>query len=167
VFDQINRLFVMNNKAQDLSALEFPFKMIRGLLKGGRIISIISASVNNEVSYKSKHPAFVAYDHIASMTGDETLMAFKKLTDEKKKYLLETTGNVPYYVSEVEKKINIEKFLAEQRVDIGSSIKKLLNETKYPIDLKQNVAKMLLGFEFLADPEFYDKKYLLEIEKST
>ena len=57
VFDQVNRLFYrpVLDKADDLGTLPFPFSAINNIMKRGRrIVSIISASTDNEVAYKAR-----------------------------------------------------------------------------------------------------------------
>jgi hypothetical protein len=46
IFDQINRIFARSElqKVKDVGVLPQPFKIMKGVLKKGRIISIISAS---------------------------------------------------------------------------------------------------------------------------
>jgi hypothetical protein len=72
VFDQINRIFARPALAlaKDVGVLPFPFNMIKQVMKAGRITSVISASANNEVSYKEQHEGFEEYIHTIGMTHD-------------------------------------------------------------------------------------------------
>ena len=70
IFDQINRLFsrLLLIDAKDLSTLPFPFSAINNIMKRGRrIVSIISASTNNEVAYKESHRGFEECNHPCNM----------------------------------------------------------------------------------------------------
>ncbi|MGH7974254.1 MAG: hypothetical protein ACREBR_01915, partial [bacterium] len=58
VFDQVNKLFVKpgNERAKDAGSLVFPFHYIELMMKPGRIISVTSASANNEMTFQTKEP---------------------------------------------------------------------------------------------------------------
>jgi hypothetical protein len=54
VFDQVNELFYRPElkEAEDLGSLPFPFSVINNIMRRDRrIVSIISASTDNEVAY--------------------------------------------------------------------------------------------------------------------
>jgi hypothetical protein len=78
VFDQINKLFVKpeNKGAKDASGLAFPFRLVQEVIKMKRVTSVISASSNNEMSYKENHENFDEYEHPSSMSEEEILKAF-------------------------------------------------------------------------------------------
>jgi Cdc6-like AAA superfamily ATPase len=82
VFDQINRLFVTNKDTQD------------SVIRAGQIISVISASANNEVAYKDNHPSFVEHIHKASMSNEELRMVYGKIKGKSLKALSQSTGNL-------------------------------------------------------------------------
>ena len=73
VFGQINRIFARPHcqTAKDVGVLPFPFYYMKRVMKPGRISSIISASVNNEIAYKDSHPGFIEYHHPLSMERHE------------------------------------------------------------------------------------------------
>jgi hypothetical protein len=101
VFDQINKLFVKPNnlKARDASGLAYLFFMIKRVMKAGRITSVISASANNEISYKEKHEAFDEYVHRNDMTPEELQLAFPADTfTETLDHVEKLTGNVPLFL---------------------------------------------------------------------
>jgi hypothetical protein len=161
VFDQINRLFVNNTKASDLPSLKFPFNMVRGMMKGRRIISVISASANNEVSYVDKHAAFTEFDHVSSMTREEIIILNDGITDTLDA-IEECTGNVPLYVSKYIKAENEVIFFADQEEKIRGDIEALLKISPDPNLVKDNVVKMLNGGRFTTEPKYYDRKYFVK-----
>jgi hypothetical protein len=77
----------------------FPFNWIAHVRMARRITSIISASANNEISYKARHESFKAYAHTSSMTKDELRATVGPLDGEQMSELLDWTGGVPLYVS--------------------------------------------------------------------
>ena len=90
VFDQISRLFARPElkKSGDLGTLPFPFSIINGIMKGNRIVSIISASANNEFAYRESHRGFVEYNHPCTMNLAEIKLAFEEVAkrSDGKKY---------------------------------------------------------------------------------
>ena len=74
VFDQVNELFYRPElkEAEDVGSLPFPFSAINNIfIKGGRIVTIIAASTDNEVDYKDSHPGFEEYNHSPLQHGFE------------------------------------------------------------------------------------------------
>jgi hypothetical protein len=161
VFDQINRLFVNNTEVNDLPSLKFPFNMVRGVMKGGRIISVISASANNEVSYVDKHAAFTEFDHVSSMTREEIIILNDGITDTLDA-IEECTGNVPLYVSKYIEAENEVIFCSDQKEKIKGDIEILLKISPDPNLVKDNVVKMLNGGRFTTEPKYYDRKYFVK-----
>jgi hypothetical protein len=151
---------VADKNAQDILALKFPYRVMEDIMKPGQIISIISVSRNNEASYKDRYNAFVEYNHMSSLTVNK-VMAMYNLSSEQVNAMEELTGNVPLCLTEYIKAQNEKVYVAYQEVAIRSSVNKLLRETKNVVELKQNVVRMMLGFEFLVEPEFYDEKYFV------
>jgi hypothetical protein len=107
VFDQINTLFTKGNlRETDIPVLSFPFCTIRTVMRQGRVISVISASANNEAPIAGKLDGFVEYNHPMTMTTEDLLLGFTALVDDNgcpNEDLLETTisltNGVPLYAS--------------------------------------------------------------------
>jgi hypothetical protein len=74
VFDQIHWIFKFKH-AKMVGDLDFPFHAMKSVMKPGRIISIISASVNNEASYKDHHDGFEEYIHTLRLERNEIKIA--------------------------------------------------------------------------------------------
>jgi hypothetical protein len=135
--------------------------MVRGVMNGGRIISIISAVANNEVSYVDKHAAFTEFNHISSMTREEIKMLNDGITDTLGA-IKECTGNVPLYVSKYMKAENEVTFFADQEEKIRSDIEILIKCSPDPKLVKDNVVMMLNGGRFPTEPKYYDRKYFVK-----
>jgi hypothetical protein len=58
VFDQIDHLFARHPSASDVSKLPFPFCLVKQVQCPGNVISIMSASASNDISYIEHHPTF-------------------------------------------------------------------------------------------------------------
>ncbi|MFN9900304.1 MAG: hypothetical protein ACK55Z_16240, partial [bacterium] len=73
IFDQINRIFDRPDfqKTKDVGVLLFPFRMMKRVLKPGRIISIISGSSTNELSHREYHLGFKVFEHPTQYDKDE------------------------------------------------------------------------------------------------
>jgi hypothetical protein len=191
VFDQINRLFAMpvNEKSKDAATLTFPFNWIAQVRRSRRITSIISASANNEISYKDRHEGFDPYLHASSMNDDELRATFvftresmrhvestsddEPMTDNEPmsddKQMLELkhwTGGVPLYVSHFLQKTD-EGYEQEIFSSVEDSLLRL--QQRYKIQLPavwaqilDSIFSCLLGTVTLS--EFYDKKFFLQDE---
>jgi hypothetical protein len=75
-------------------------------MQPGRVLSVISASANNEAAIAGMHDGFVEYNYPMTMTKEELLLGFKALVDDNgcpNEDLLETTmsltNGVPLYAS--------------------------------------------------------------------
>jgi hypothetical protein len=166
VFDQINKLFVkpMNLQAKDASGLAFPFFMIEGVMKTGRITSVISASANNEVSYKERHEGFVEYIHRIDMTPDELQAAFGAAATTNIERTVDVTGGVPLYVSLLLSD-GEERYKNEITASVQDSLRRLRNFNTVP-DWKvicESVYSSLL--QSRTDAMLYDKKFFIESER--
>ena len=127
VFDQINRIFDRMNseRADDIRAPSFPFNMIRRVVERNRIISIISASANNDVWYKDNHNGFDVFDHPTQLDHDEIKILYPaseiaKWDWEEVEYM---TGRVPWYLGRWTK--DPKHFSADIRNEIQCSLNKL------------------------------------------
>jgi hypothetical protein len=78
VFDQINCIFAdyNPNKATKVGRLPFPYSLMKNVMKPQRIISIISATTNNEAAYQEKQESFINYIHPNQMNRHEVEAAF-------------------------------------------------------------------------------------------
>jgi hypothetical protein len=93
VFDQVNKLFSREGKSS-IGELLFPYDMISFIRKPGRVISILSASANNEIS--DNHESFIEYPHPIEMTANELLTVFDNRYTETN--VQEFAGGHPYCV---------------------------------------------------------------------
>ena len=166
VYDQIDRLFARFRRQM----LPFPFHCIKMFMKAGRITSVISASVNYEISYNDEHyryDDFLQYSHPAAMTKDETQMLFH--CTQKIDEVTQMTGNVPFYANEFITTFGEEKdeFNYRRSGSIVDSINKLL-ELMNPYDknmLYENMIHMLLLLDFEnGAPTVYDRKHFVQIK---
>ena len=87
---------------KDLGSLPFPFKIIIDIMQGGHIVSIISASANNEVAYIERHSGFEEYNHPCKMDFDEIKLAFEEVSTRNDcEKVLKVTGGVPWQVKKL------------------------------------------------------------------
>ena len=78
IFDQINAIFAREEfkNVRDVTKLKFPFSLMHAVMKKGRIISVISASANNDVSHRDNHPGFEDFDHFTKFNEDEIKLLY-------------------------------------------------------------------------------------------
>jgi len=83
IFDQINKIFARPDfqQTKDVTVLPFPFVMMNEVLKPGRIVSIISASANNDVSHRENHAGFDEFDHPARFNDEEINLLYPRQAD--------------------------------------------------------------------------------------
>jgi hypothetical protein len=163
VFDQINHLFKRFPTAKDVGALPFPFKMMKKVMVGGRITSVISASANNEVSYRENHQEFDEYIHKTSMTREEIKLIFRSDAPKNLALMEQWTGNIPLYVREFIGERNILQYIATQQANITLSVSSLRNDPRIDrVALDNNTIRMLLKIELDEEAVWYDRKYFLK-----
>jgi len=163
VFDQINRLFARPElkKSVDLGTLPFPFSVINGIMKGDRIVSIVSASANNEIAYKERHQGFEEYIHPCKMDLGEICAAFKGVATRKDhKRILEVTGGVPWQVKKlISSKFSFDDYEeAELCIILASldNLKETKSKTKFDCFTTSAIACVL---STTGDPIEYDRIY--------
>ena len=168
VFDQINRLFARpgQKEARDLGTLRFPFIAIDKIMQGGQIVSIVSASANNEIAYKERHLGFDEYNHPCQMDWEELTLAFKVLdTRNDRARILEVTGGVPWQVMKlISSNFSIPKYEnAELRIILSSldHLKETKTKTKFDRITKSAVACVL---STTGDQMEYDRKYSIPVK---
>ena len=158
VFDQINRIFARPEhvNSKDIGLLPFPFKLMKLVMTAGRITTIISASANNEISYKDRHDGFLEYVHQIDMTDDEYRQIYRHNND----FYKHLTGNVPLLVRKLllDNNGNEESFTKSVRDEVILGLERHMSSLA--ADLKQgfssDMCKILLGnFESVLH---YDKK---------
>jgi hypothetical protein len=155
VFDQINRLFASQSGAKKISHLAYPSYYIENVMREG-IISIISASANNEFSYIESHVGFCDFDHSSAMSDNELKAVFGNDIDLQ--VVHQFAGHVPQYVK---------KFLAQEEKEFRKTLKHEVyfscesmkaNAHRWP-DQLESMISCVLGLESVVVE--YDRKYLL------
>ena len=163
VFDQINRLFARPelNKYVDLGTLPFPFRVINSIMKGDRIVSIISASANNEIAFRERYRGFVEYDHPCQMNLAEIKLAFNEVaTRNDGKEILKVTGGVPLQVRNlISFNFSIANYEKGELCSILFSLGKL-HDTKTELEYK-GITASAVGciLSNTGNAMYYDRKY--------
>lgn len=104
VLDQIYKIVDRPEckESSEVAMLPFPFVVVSEVLKPDRIISIISAPENNDVSYRYNHSDFEDFDHPVQLHKHEIelLYSVEQVANwgdfEEIDY---ATGCVPWYLS--------------------------------------------------------------------
>jgi len=135
VFDQVNELFYRPElkEAEDVGSLPFPFSAINNIMKRGRrIVSIISASTDNEDAYKKSHEGFEEYNHPCNMDFKETCAAFEEVaTRSNSTEIFEVTGGVPLQLKNlISFKFSIKEYERHELHSIRQSLEILRDEKK-------------------------------------
>jgi len=148
-------------KSVDLGTLPFPFSVINGIMKGDRIVSIVSASANNEIAYKERHQGFEEYIHPCKMDLGEICAAFKGVATRKDhKRILEVTGGVPWQVKKlISSKFSFDDYEEAELCTILSSLKRLKLEKPGSTfqDITSSAVACVLSTK--GDEIEYDRKY--------
>jgi hypothetical protein len=155
VFDQVNKLFPRTGKSS-ISALPFPYSMITQIRKPLRVISILSASANNQ--FADTHESFIEYQHPVRMEDNELVKVFGQVAIKEE--VQRFAGNLPHYVG-LFIKDGEENFLEKVDREIALSEEGLREEhfTRWAGVLE---AIVLCVLKQGRDKEFpYDKKFLL------
>jgi hypothetical protein len=171
VFDQINTLFTKGNlRVTDIPVLSFPFNTIRTVMRQGWVISVISASANNDAPIAGKLDGFVEYNHSMTMTTEELLLGFTALVDDNgcpNEDLLETTisltNGVPLYASLFlgeRYKCNEENFCSSEIGLIQNAWKDLLENASLA-NTKEICDNAIAAYCAQPSPKYslYDKNY--------
>jgi hypothetical protein len=146
VFDQINSLFALQPGATKISHLAYPSYYIKNVMREG-IISIISASANNELS---------------AMSDNELKAVFGNNIDLQ--VVHQFAGHVPQYVK---------KFLAHEEMEFLRTLKHEVyfscesmkaNAHRWP-DQLESMITCVLGLQSVVVE--YDRKYLLHALSDT
>jgi hypothetical protein len=154
VFDQISSPFARQPGATKISHLGYPERYIENVMREG-VISIISASANNEISMIESHEAFEAFEHSSIMSDEELMAAFGDIDLQG---VIECAGRVPLYVK---------KFLALGETEFHASLKREMfvsfesmkaNAHRWP-EQQKSIISCVLQLE--SDAVEYDRKYLL------
>ncbi len=99
--------------------------------KAGRIISIISASANNEVSHRENHQGFKCFDRPIQFEKREMKILYtkEKVASWSMPGLEYATGRVPWYLNRWLAEANAQ-YASEVRSEINRSLHKLKREQK-------------------------------------
>ena len=169
VFDQVNELFYRPElkEAEDVGSLPFPFSAINNIMKRGRrIVSIISASTDNEDAYKKSHEGFEEYNHPCNMDFKETCAAFEEVaTRSNSTEIFEVTGGVPLQLwNLISFKFSIHDYERHELLSIRQSLEKLRNEkTKFKFhQITESAVCCVLSTT--GDKLGYDMKYSIRGE---
>jgi Cdc6-like AAA superfamily ATPase len=160
VFDQINALFARFPGTQSFDNLGYPFFLVRQVMRLG-ILSVISASANNEIAYIENHVGFDAYNHMVEMSDDELETVFQDelaSTTDSLETIKESAGSIPQYV----KKFLLEPELFEYNLnaEMKHSIEKMQCTTnRWPEQLK-SIVHCVLGLQS-SSIYHHDRKYQL------
>jgi hypothetical protein len=161
VFDQINSLFALQPGATKISHLAYPSYYIKNVMREG-IISIISASANNELSFVESHVGFCDFDHSSAMSDNELKAVFGNNIDLQ--VVHQFAGHVPQYVK---------KFLAHEEMEFLRTLKHEVyfscesmkaNAHRWP-DQLESMITCVLGLQSVVVE--YDRKYLLHALSDT
>ena len=169
VFDQINKIFIkpMNLQARDASGLPFPFDAIDRVKKTGRITSVISASANNEISYKEQHEGFNEYYHITNMDHDELCLTFDGIDETNVDNVVKYSGGVPLYAQLYLE--NPETFQTEVNDSVLHSLDRLRPKNAFDLPdwklVRASIFSSLLATKSSAKK--YDKKFLVREKQNT
>lgn len=147
--------------------------MMKTVLKEGPIISIISASANNDVSHRDNHDGFEVFDHKPRFDNDEINLLYPQ--DEISrcdwKELEYATGFVPLYVNLWAKDPNT--YYRQVRSEIDDALTNLRQETKKKDEeswksVVKSAINCLLCMRLTELPNLLDRKYsLVEIDPVT
>ncbi len=173
IFDQIDRLSDRYQNVRDISALPFPFNYMRQIMKRGRIISILSASANNDLLHCDKnHSDFLDYDHCLSYSKEEiicTWPSLKSFNDEVIEAIMAKTGGVPLQVQKLlspqnkgSSVLNFEQYESDVKYSIRVAVGALKDEIEKAECLKEvtrSACCCLLSIPLEAEPRHYDRRY--------
>jgi hypothetical protein len=153
--------FFFREGKSSIGDLPFPYDMISFIRKPGRVISILSASANNEIL--DNHESFIEYPHPIEMTANELLTVFDIRCTETN--VQEFAGGHPYYVG-LYLQIGEVAFLEKVHTDISQSAMKLqqTEPLKWPEVLGAIILCVLGCGRPYAFP--YDKKFLVPERRS-
>lgn len=162
IFDQVNALFGRTEYEQlkDVHKLPFPYQLISNVRKPQRILSIICASANNEISHRDGHTGFHDYMHPIKLNEEEISTMYATRFANMKE--LEKTGFIPLQVARF---VELgEDYEVEERDSITESVMKLSEQLrKSPErwdDFKRGVVLTLLKAETTAI--VFDRKYFID-----
>jgi hypothetical protein len=155
IFDQVNKLFPRTGKSS-ISALPFPYSMISQIRKPRGVISILSASANNQ--FTDTHESFIEYQHPVHMDDGELVKVFGPVAIKEE--VQRFAGNIPHYVGLFIKEEE-ENFLKKVDLDIALSAEGLHEEhpTRWAGVLEAIILCVLKQGRDKVFP--YDKKFLL------
>lgn len=129
IFDQVNAIFARPeyNQIKDVHKLPFPYNLMGRLMTPNRIMSIICASANNEISHREGHEGFRDFHHDIKLEDDEATMLFPHIPQRRVAKALEETGAIPLqmYRLIVEAKTNEDDYRRTEFDSVVNSADKL------------------------------------------
>ncbi len=131
--------------------------------KAGRIVSIISASANNDVSHREIHQGFEHFHHPIQFEKREMEILYteEKVASWSMPELKYATGLVPWYLNRWVAEANAQ-YASEMRSEINRSLYKVKREQRDDWELFTTASlRYLLQTRILDEPLHYDRKYLL------
>jgi hypothetical protein len=175
IFDQINKILkrpIVNSGM--IGDLPYPYSLITSVIKSQRILSVISASANNEATLDENQEGFVQYNHKTSMSRQEVETVFfynQNITNTKVKTLIDTTmeltGGVPGYTYLFVDKFNgnIIDFEGYIRKQVETSHCKLIKASSVQEwdETKNSIVTSILGMNTM-NSRYYDRQYFIQEE---
>jgi hypothetical protein len=161
IFDQVNKV-LSKRGVKKFTQLQFPESQIKQIMKPKKILSIISASANNQAALE--HEGFKTFQHELQMSPDEILLAFPSLAgnDEVFDKCCDVTGRVPLQMSKlVAAGFNEESYKQAATRDIVLSLTTLHDKNA---STSKNYIKSALSCVLRTengDAVFYDRKHLV------
>jgi hypothetical protein len=162
IFDQVNALFGRPEYEQvkDVHKLPFPYHLISNVRKPQRILSIICASANNEISHRDRHTGFNDYMHPIQLNEEEIATLYANCFADMKE--LVQTGFIPLQVARY---VSLGRaYEVDERDSIQESVLKLCDQLQKSLkrweNCKSGVILTLLKTETTAI--VFDRKYFLD-----
>jgi hypothetical protein len=155
VYDQINKLFPKTGQSS-ISGFQFPYSMISKIRKPRRVISILSASANNELA--DNHESFLEYQHPVNMTSDELVKVFG--ARDTKSNAQEFAGGHPYYVRNY-LELGEKKFLDGIYTDVAQSAGRLQRDQPFHWASVLEAIVLCVLKQVRAETFLHDKKFLV------
>jgi len=170
IFDQINHIFSRPNhlNADTITQLSFPFPFMENVIDSHRITTIISASVNNELSYKDRHNGFIEYNHRFFYSKQEVSLLYKSNSSynkETKDRVMAKTSGVPLQVHTLISKhsapncnLDFENYEIEAKLSITDALDKLKEKSVHFETISDHACCCVLSLK-VKRSNSYDRNY--------
>ena len=166
IFDQVNAIFGRPdyNQIKDVHKLPFPYNLMGRLMTPKRIMSIICASANNEISHREGHEGFRDFHHKIRLEVDEATILFPHFPQREMAKALEETGAIPLqmYRLIVEAESNEDIYMRAQFDSIVNSAVKLMEQLQdgHYSDFLAGIIQTLLKSP--TTTPIFDRKYFVD-----